>query len=564
MKPAAATARDLDAVFQEAARRRLAALQKTNPLRYVALPGGRTGLFSWFPKQLEAIEARRTHKVTGFLAGNRCGKTEWAVRETIAHGLGLEVQTLHERQEPPLAWALGRKRRIWCVTTTFEKSRQTQQRIFAERMPPALLMPGMRFNERHGYYNNVVTLANGTQVIFKTAEQRLNTFEGDSVDLCWIDEAVPMPYFRACLVRTVDVAGQVIWTTWPSEPELHDLFIRRELSPDVEDALAAGQIATIQGGMADNPLIPPAEIEIAKAMLPAEEVQGRIFGQFATSEGLVYAHFRETLHVEEDLPFPVSGEWTIDEIIDPGWDNRCAVAFCAVDRAGIRRVFDEIYERHMTVGEIATLIYARRWLHRGLITPADAATLVERCIVPTTVEDAMEQADRDQRILRTLDTYRRRYGDCRPRRLLIDEASKQTDQAKPLSMLKQLRQFGLIAQTVSNADKFDQRMKLREWLKPIAGNVMFRVAFRCEWTRWEFAHFRQKKRDKETGEHLDDRENVIAARNHLMSCLEYWASTDPKWVPPEQRPAEAGTVMARHAELQAAKQQNRNSWRKRG
>lgn len=553
-----------------AAQARLAELEllrrmRQNPLKWIIPPGRRTPQkFRWTPKQIEAEAGSRGKKLFLFGAGNRVGKTEWAVRRMLGLGLSLDPLTLHELPQDPLCWRLGPPKLLWCITVTKDVSREVQQKYLWERLPRCLVRRGCEYHERSGFHNNVLVLRNGTRFVFKSGEQELSTFEGNPIHGAWIDEFIPLPYLTATVVRTTDYRGPILWTTWPSAPELKDIFVDRRMPGGVE--LSPEDVGAVFGGMADNPYLSPAEIKLVQSLLDPAEVPGRIFGQFAFTSGLVYGDFHERLHVE-NVEFPVPWDWTRYEIIDPGWDNPCAVLFGGVDEYGGLHCYDEIYERRRTVGEIAAMIYLRRWEHRGLMTP-DELERYERLTRRTAADPQRpptleEELARNKQLKAVIDEWRALKGDCAPRMVLIDEASGQRDQAKQVPVRKIFSEFGIHARTASNADKTAQRRQVREKLRPLDGIVRLKVGYRLKSMRFEFSHHRLARPDEETGEYLDDVERVVKAHNHLLSCLEYWIDAKPAWEPPEAQRPPSGTVLARHAEL-AQREEEQGRWRRRG
>jgi len=570
------------------AQRELLRRQVENPLKWVTPPGAsaKPHLFEWMPKQREACEKfapgmfempptydvfaggskgeLRTKKIFGYLAGNRAGKTEWAVRIVIGAALGLNPARLHELPQDPRSWPLGPKRLIWPITTTKEKSRETQQRYVWERIPHCLIQGNTSWNSKSGFHNNVLPLVNGTRLVFRSAEQDIRTFEGDPVHLVWPDEAIDLRFILASIKRLADHQGPLIWTSWPSTPELKDVFFERQLDAD-SPKLPAEEVGYVQAGMADNIYLAPDEVAMQTMLTDPLEVAGRIFGQFAFTEGLVYPMFHELTHVKGETRYPIPDDWTRDEAIDPGWDNPCAVLFTCVDKAGVRGVYDEIYVRHRTVGEIAALIYGARWKHAGKLSAAELEEFLQ-LTAPLAGDSGgtlAAAATAETRIKTIVDRYRARCGDCSPRRTVVDEYSQQRDQAKPVNFISQLRGFGIVAEPASNQDKPGQRAKVREQLRPLDGIVRLWFAWNCEKLRWEFKHHRMKRKHADLKEYLGDREEVLDGNNHALSCLEYWLATDPQYVPLEKRPAPPGSIMARHQELER-KRKASGSWKNLG
>lgn len=537
-----------------------AARLKRDPLRWTRRPGSPDiSLFAWTGKQLEAFEASRGKKLFGFLAGNRVGKSVWASRKIVCELLGLDPLKLGDLPADPAAWPLGPPKVCWAITTTWEKSRDAQQRELASCVPPALLRT--RYHQTSGFHNNILILANGSRIVFKTVEQALETFEANAIHVAWIDEAIPLSYIRATLVRLTDHAGSMIITVWPGYRDIVDLFEHGRAAAGAGDTIPAADRGHIYGEMLDNPYLSPAQIALLEKMMPAHERLARVLGRPTTTRGLVYGDYRENLHLELFEP-PLPADWTLYEAIDPGWNNPCGVLFGGVDPQGVLHCYDEIYEKYRTVGEIAALIYLRRWLNRGLMTPAEAQRFAALVKFDAFADEPEEQMRRDAALLGVVSEWRQRKGDCRPRLCVMDEYGQQRDQGKPVSVLRQFERFGIHPGLAKNADKDGQRDMVRERLRPMDGIIRIKIAQRMQWLRYELTMHRFAEPDQATEQYVGDREVVVKADNHLLSCLEYLCAREPKWTPPPPRPAPSGSIMAR--EEQTAGRGQERGWRRRG
>jgi hypothetical protein len=547
----------------QAKRRRL----EINPLQWIEHPSsGEIIRLAWLPKQLEAFEQSRGKKLFGLIGGNRLGKTMWAVGKIAGAALGLDPLRLAELPSDPHAWRLGRPVKIWCLTTTLKKSRNVQQAELWRRIPRCFWRSTWR--PASGFYNSIAQLTNGSVIDFRSEEQDISELESEAVDALWIDETVRISYVRAGLMRLIDRGGWCIWTTIPDSPELEDVFIRRQFDPASERTIREEDIGYLGGVMRDNPLLSEAQVALIEGLLPERERAMRVFGQFALRTGLVYGDYREALHLEEP-EMPVPHEWTRYEVIDPGWDNPCAVLFGGVDDHQVKHVYDEVYERQRTVGEIAALIQLRRWEHRGLLTPDEiagfGALTQPRRAGGATADTLAAQIELNTRVKAVLDEWRGRYGEWRPARVLIDEYAGQRDQAKTVPLIRQFAEFGIHAQPCSNRNKPAQRARVREALRPLAGHVQLKIGYACKWARFEFTHYRLAEPDEESEQYRDDVERVKPVHNHLMSCLEYWLAENPIWIPPTAEQAPTGTVARwtieaeqRHEEAEA------KAWKRRG
>ncbi len=563
--------------LRRAARIRLTALRGENPLRYSLPPGFDTPtLFQLMPKQAEAMHTfcpdladaqpdfdwvtaasqgkLNRKKLMGFMAGNRAGKSEWATRVAIGALLSLTPAKLQELPQEPRTWKLGPPRLFWAMMPTFERSRDTQQRYIWERLPRCLMARGTSWNPKKGFHGAVVPLINGSRIVFKTAEQRLETYEGDPIHGFWADEAMPLVYIQAALVRCTDYRGFGIWTAWPSQMEMQEAFIERRLSREAEQ-LSEHEVGYVAAGMADNVYLHPDEIKLLEKTSDPSEIAGRIYGRFDFRQGLVYPEYNESLHVRgQELTCPLPADWTLYELIDPGWANPCAVNFCAVLPDGTFAIYDEIYVRHHTVAEIAALIMGRRWKWSGRLTPAEHAQYEQLVNLRATGLDTLAgQAQAAAQLRHLMDEYRRRCGgDCAPHEVQIDEAARQKKQGAAADELAQFAEMGIRARSCPNKPKEQQQKLVRDALRPLDGRIRLWVAWGCTNTRWEFKNHGMKPVRPELREYAGDREIIVDTNNHAISNLERWLASKPLWRRPEslrRRDDAETTPRSRHAKL---------------
>lgn len=537
---------------------------RRNPLGFVRAPDGTPRPRTWFEKQQAAWELwddpRR--KVVAMIGANRMGKTAWALGVLAEVLLGIPRAQWGDLDPDPRRWPLGPPKTAWCVTVSFEKSVTNQQQGVWNTLPRELC--DAVWHKRSGFVGKLLELPNGSQVRFKSCEQDIRTFESDAIDFAWIDETIPESYFLALLPRLTDRAGRLVWTTIPDDPFLDDLFFTRTLRPDQDVPFDEHSLAVVSGTMRDNPLLSEQQIRFLEATMGPEEVLFRVAGKFARKSGLVYADYTPDLH-DEKLEPPLPADWAANRIesIDPGWANPCGVAFLALDRENALHVYDEVYEKQRTVGEIAALVFLKRWQWAGRIAP-DEATRLEQVAglggrPPETTEGALA---RDREIAALLRAYGQAKGELAPRLTLADEYGTHATQSGPVSFIRQLAEFGIRAEPASNRDKDGQRARVRELLRPRDGLLRLRVNARCQWLRWELRHHRYEAPDERLRQYKGDRERVLLGDDHLINCIEYAAAADPTFRPLEAGPAPANTILGRHQRALAA--QERGDWRRRG
>lgn len=155
------------------------------------------------PKQWAKANSLRAPGHELFISGpNRSSKSEYASFECV------EVLT----QKPASI--------VWCMASSDERSKDVQQRYVFKYLPLAWKNPrkskGIKFNTRTRFSDNFFVAPNGSECIFKNCNQDAETtLEGGQVDLIWIDEGVDMDRLTRLRGRTIDRAGEIIWTYTP-------------------------------------------------------------------------------------------------------------------------------------------------------------------------------------------------------------------------------------------------------------------------------------------------------------------------------------------------------------
>lgn len=129
-------------------------------------------------------------------------------------------------------------------------------------------------------------------------------------------------YLRARLATRL---GRVVVPTTPRGRNwVHDLYERGRLG---QGGWASFKFATWQ-----NPKILAAEIDDARATLPADTFDEQYGGEFSASAGRVYREFTRELHVSQALP--VNAGAVVFKAVDFGYTNPFACLWGALDADG--------------------------------------------------------------------------------------------------------------------------------------------------------------------------------------------------------------------------------------
>lgn len=173
-----------------------------------------------YPKHCEFFEAGQDHRERLMLAGNRVGKTE---------GVGGYELTLHLTGQYP-AWWTGRKFtrpvQAWAAGDSGKTVREILQ--FKLLGPMGQWGTGLIPGDLLGRVTRAVGMADTadtvfvkhvsggeSRLIFKTYEQRRESFQGTEQDVIWLDEEPPLDVYTECLLRTMTNNGMVMCTFTP-------------------------------------------------------------------------------------------------------------------------------------------------------------------------------------------------------------------------------------------------------------------------------------------------------------------------------------------------------------
>ena len=128
--------------------------------------------------------------------------------------------------------------------------------------------------------------------------------------------------------------------------------------------------AFIQALPKDNPKNPANYEEQLRSIYPDEWVRRYVEGSWDVFEGQIYKEFSREKHVYRGVD--IGTWWTRFRAIDHGYTNPTACIWAAIDQDGTMWIYDEHYERYLTIQENARLIKARHPKFKGvtLIDPS--------------------------------------------------------------------------------------------------------------------------------------------------------------------------------------------------
>lgn len=114
----------------------------------------------------------------------------------------------------------------------------------------------------------------------------------------------------------------------------------------------------------DNPHLPKDYDAMLRKNWPDEWVKRYLEGSWDVFEGQVYKEFEKRLHVYREAE--VGEAWDRFRVIDHGYNNPTCCLWIAIDYDGVMWVYDEHYERFMTIEENAVVIKAKHPHFKGL------------------------------------------------------------------------------------------------------------------------------------------------------------------------------------------------------
>ena len=173
-----------------------------------------------YPKQLAYFKAGKKHRERLFLAANRVGKTE---------GVGAYECTCHLTGQYPDWWegrTFDKPVKVWACGDTSKTVRDIlQEKMLGSAgqhgtgMIPADLIvytrpkSGIPDAVEIAYVKHVS--GENSVVVFKSYDQRRESFQGTAMDVIWLDEEPPNDIYTECLTRTMTTNGLLILTFTP-------------------------------------------------------------------------------------------------------------------------------------------------------------------------------------------------------------------------------------------------------------------------------------------------------------------------------------------------------------
>jgi len=286
--------------------------------------GDNVGVYNW---QAEFHNAGAKYAERLLLAANRTGKTRTGSAEVAMHLTGLY---------PP--WWKGRRFTqavtVWTGAERTEDSKDIVQEALLGRLGELGTgwLPGdtiVRTSTRQAGVPEVVEkiyvrhVSGGVSICnLKTYQQEAKGWRGKSVDLCWLDETVPMDIYTEALTRLLDRKGIMIVTFTPTEGPT--AVVRHFLEGDRAKGIYVKNVT-----WDDAPHLDKDERERLWSSYPPHERETRAKGLPMLGTGAVFPIGDDDLTVK---PMPIPPHWSRINGIDFGIDHPAAGVFCAWDK----------------------------------------------------------------------------------------------------------------------------------------------------------------------------------------------------------------------------------------
>lgn len=173
-----------------------------------------------YSKHLEFFAAGKEHRERLMLAGNRCGKSFTAGYELTCHLSGWYPTWWDGRRfdKPIRAWAAGDTGKT--VRAILQELLLGPAGAWGTGMIPAESIArvirgsgGVADTVEIVYVNHVS--GGVSQLMFKSYEQRRESFQGTTQDVIWLDEEPSLEIYTECLLRTLTNNGMLILTFTP-------------------------------------------------------------------------------------------------------------------------------------------------------------------------------------------------------------------------------------------------------------------------------------------------------------------------------------------------------------
>ena len=322
-----------------------------------------------YKKHLSFFRAGKEHRERLMIAGNRSGKSTIGAYEMTCHLTGRYPPWWEGRRfgKPIKAWACGE---------SGKKVREVvQEKLFG---PPNAIGTGMipgeyitSRNMKAGVPDAIDTawiqhISGGHSLLtLKSYEQRREGFDGDAIEVIWLDEEATVPIYTECLLRSMTTGGLLLLTFTPLSglTELVQLF----LPGGTLDQTAVGSRFVVSCTWDEVPHLSPEVKEELWASIPPYQRDARSKGIPQLGSGAIYPVPESDVVIAD---FQIPDHWPRAYALDVGWNKTAAIWGAQDPETATIYLYSEYYRAQAEPVIHAEAIKARGSWIPGVIDPA--------------------------------------------------------------------------------------------------------------------------------------------------------------------------------------------------
>ena len=306
------------------------------------------GIDFYIPNSFQYKAHQSSAKIVAVVKGNRAGGSTWGC---------VEVSYAITKKYPkwfPRSRRFNRPIKIRIITDKFFKIDSVIEPKLRQYLPAGEFHRLRRSPQ--GYLTKVIS-KDGSFIEFLSGEQDLMAFEGQDLDLLWIDEPIDRKKYIASQRGLLDRSGTAIFTFTPLiEPWMKEEIVDKADGKFID--VFYGDTRDNRFDMEGNPILREEDIQQFENLLTDDEKETRIHGKFFHLKGLVYKELNPAVHFISDFDYQrdYSG-YPVICVLDPHDRLPHWVIWAVVDRVNDIYVMYEMIKEG-TVAELAAGIRA--------------------------------------------------------------------------------------------------------------------------------------------------------------------------------------------------------------
>ena len=199
----------------------------------------------------------------------------------------------------------------------------------------------------------------------KSYEQRREGFDGDAIEVIWLDEEATVPIYTECLLRSMTTGGLLLLTFTPLSglTELVQLF----LPGGTLDQTAVGSRFVVSCTWDEVPHLSPEVKEELWASIPPYQRDARSKGIPQLGSGAIYPVPESDVVIAD---FQIPDHWPRAYALDVGWNKTAAIWGAQDPETATIYLYSEYYRAQAEPVIHAEAIKARGSWIPGVIDPA--------------------------------------------------------------------------------------------------------------------------------------------------------------------------------------------------